>query len=417
MTEEREHENTVAYAGGESMEEGGDYNPGLHDPDSQKFKKKSNLKLYGGLFLFLLFFAGIGYYMTADFVASFKSDKKPVPGQEISVAESTYMQMLAEREELLKRIQSLEKEQDDVVLDIENRVAAGIARAMQDFRGLDDLSSRLDASERQNAEVTAALKALQEQLALKEAEERVPMQGSRAESTLYSGLSEWRGRIAKTEEDLAAAALVEPRFVKSPGVQLGSAIPAKLLTTLISSTVTEGFYATAETVEPVRLGRGFALPAGVRFLGKIRSDFQARRIFVDVERMQYGEVDIPVQGIMLDARGNPGLITKYVDPLNSAAWSMLLPNILSAAASAAQDMVSYYDRDGYRREEPEFSGKNVALQGIADTMAMQSNIMFEVGRRKHPVILVHSGIDIQIQMTGRVPLDLLIEAGVVEQVQ
>jgi len=101
--------------------------------------------------------------------------------------------------------------------------------------------------------------------------------------------------------------------------------------------------------------------------------------------MQYKDVEMPVSGIVLDERGNPGLVSKYVDPLNQAMWGTLIPNMLAAAADAAQDMVTYYDETyDEERERPEFSTKNVALQGTADALRFRPRYSRKYRRERSP---------------------------------
>ena len=77
-------------------------------------------------------------------------------------------------------------------------------------------------------------------------------------------------------------------------------------------------------------------------------------------------------------------------------------------------MTEYYDRDyDMERERPEFSTENVALQGVADALRMQSRILLEMQSRKKPVIIVNRNIPVQIQISERIPLEILIESGVV----
>ena len=59
----------------------------------------------------------------------------------------------------------------------------------------------------------------------------------------------------------------------------------------------------------------------------------------------------------------------------------------------------------------EFSERNVALQGC-DSLRMQARILRKYSE-KSPVIIVERDIPVQIQVTERIPLDILLEAGVV----
>jgi len=64
--------------------------------------------------------------------------------------------------------------------------------------------------------------------------------------------------------------------------------------------------------------------------------------------------------------------------------------------------------------EPEFNPRNIALQGIGDSMRLQSQVMLEVNARKKPVIIVSKGLKVQIQILETIPLDLLFETGMIE---
>ena len=280
------------------------------------------------------------------------------------------------------------------------------------------LSERIEPLQRQIREIESLrneIARLREEMAyVPEVEEEVeppePIQGSSSKTALFSSVQEYQARLAEE----AKVEIPEPKFTKAKGVQTGQMIPGKLLTTLISSTVMQDFYAVIETTESYPISVGITLPAGVRFLGKVIPDFESRRIIVRVERMQYKDVEMPVSGIVLDERGNPGLVSKYIDPLNQAVWGSLLPNMLAAAADAAQDMSQYYSvYYDEERERPEFSEKNIALQGAADALRLQAQILTEMQMRKKPVIIVNKDIPVMIQVTDRIPLETLLEAGVV----
>jgi len=48
-----------------------------------------------------------------------------------------------------------------------------------------------------------------------------------------------------------------------------------------------------------------------------------------------------------------------------------------------------------------------------DALRMQSRILLEMQSRKKPVIIVNRNIPVQIQISERIPLEILIESGVV----
>ena len=372
--------------------------PGMTEPEKPKGGGK-NKKV-----VFLFFGAGAIVILGAILYGAWSFGligRKPAPTPpEVSTSEAQLKQLLEERRELESRIKTLEEERSN----------------MQNMAEM--LSERIEPLQRQIREIESLrseIARLREEMAyVPEVEEEVeppePIQGSSSKTALFSSVQEYQARLAEE----AKVEIPEPKFTKAKGVQTGQMIPGKLLTTLISSTVMQDFYAVIETTEGFPMSNGITLPAGVRFLGKVIPDFESRRIIVRVERMQYKDVEMPVSGIVLDERGNPGLVSKYIDPLNQAMWGSLLPNMLAAAADAAQDMVSYYDDDyDIERERPEFSERNVALQGAADALRLQAQILTEMQMRKKPVIIVNKDIPVMIQVTDRIPLEILLEAGVV----
>ena len=373
--------------------------PGMTEPEKPKGGGK-NKKV-----VFLFFGAGaiviLGAILYGAWSFGLIGRKPAPPPPEVSTSEAQLKQLLEERRELESRIKTLEEERS----------------SMQNMAEM--LSERIEPLQRQIREIESLrneIARLREEMMYvptveeEEIEPPEPMQGSSSRTALFSSVQEYQAKL--TEE--AKVEIPEPKFTKAKGVQTGQMIPGKLLTTLISSTVMQDFYAVIETTESYPISVGITLPAGVRFLGKVIPDFESRRIIVRVERMQYKDVEMPVSGIVLDERGNPGLVSKYIDPLNQAVWGSLLPNMLAAAADAAQDMSQYYSvYYDEERERPEFSEKNIALQGAADALRLQAQILTEMQMRKKPVIIVNKDIPVMIQVTDRIPLETLLEAGVV----
>ena len=330
--------------------------------------------------------------------------EKKQQSSEIQTSEAQLKQLLEERRELESRIKTLEEER----VSLQANMAEMLSEQVKPLR---EQVSELVSLKEEIARLQSELEAeRQYQKEPEEPEEKPePKEGSSQKTTLFSALDSYNAKLAEA----AKVDVPEPKYTKAKGVQTGQMIKGRLLTTLISSTAIQDFYAVIETTESLSIDGRLSLPAGVRFLGKVVPDYESRRIFVKVEKMQYKDVEMPVSGVVLDERGNPGLVSKYVDPLNQAMWGTLIPNMLAAAADAAQDMVTYYDRDYYEeRERPEFSTKNVALQGTADALRVQAQILTEIQTRKKPVIIVNKDIPVLVQVTGRVPLDILLESGV-----
>ena len=373
---------------------------GMTEPEVPK--KKRNIRT-----ALLILGVGVAIVVVALFYGlsslGILGEKKQQPS-EIQTSEAQLKQLLEERRELESRIKTLEEER----VSLQANMAEMLSEQVKPLREqVSELVSLKEEITRLQSELEAER---QYQKEPEEPEEKPePKEGSSQKTTLFSALDSYNAKLAEA----AKVDVPEPKYTKAKGVQTGQMIKGRLLTTLISSTAIQDFYAVIETTESLSIDGRLSLPAGVRFLGKVVPDYESRRIFVKVEKMQYKDVEMPVSGVVLDERGNPGLVSKYVDPLNQAMWGTLIPNMLAAAADAAQDMVTYYDRDYYEeRERPEFSTKNVALQGTADALRVQAQILTEIQTRKKPVIIVNKDIPVLVQITGRVPLDILLESGV-----
>lgn len=375
--------------------------PGMVSPDKPKIKKNKKMVLVFFAVAFIaIVFAGL-FGMRS--LGLFGKKAVSVPA-EVQTSEMQLKQLLEERRELESRIRTLEEERENLQTNMAEMLAKRVEPLQRQVEELESIRNEISSLRREMANLVVVREEEETE------EEWEPKEGSDSETILFSQLAEYNERLDK----LASSERIEPKFSKAKGVQTGQMIKGRLLTALISSTAVQDFYAVVETTEGFSVEGKMTLPAGVRFLGKVIPDFASRRIFVKIEKMQYKDVEMPVSGLVLDERGNPGLVTKYIDPLNQAMWSSLIPNMLAAAADAAQDMVTYYDRDYYEeRERPEFSERNVALQGAADSLRMQARILAEIQARKSPVIIVERDIPVQIQVTERIPLDILLEAGVV----
>lgn len=138
---------------------------------------------------------------------------------------------------------------------------------------------------------------------------------------------------------------------------------------------------------------------------------------MDINKVQYGSSELNLKGVLLDGRQSPGLVTKYVDPMNSAIWAALPLSIASATAAALQDTATYYNSNtGQTYESTAWSGKNAVLEGTAEALSNVTEIITEMHRRKKPVIIVRSGIDVNVQISEKLPLDRLIASGIVRPV-
>jgi|LSQX01.3.fsa_nt_gb hypothetical protein len=401
---------------------------GMSDPDAGVGRAPrgdlSRTLLIGIPLIVVLF--GVLVYFGWDLVSEFTGGGTAIEKtakNRVGITDEEYMELLARIRERDEKLQTLERERDQIFVDVERR----IQNALKDAGVLEDTKQRLEESTRRLAEMSDnqalladSINQLREELSKRPAEEQKPLypesprQGSSGQSILYNTLAQRNERIATIERELEERAAVPPPFSISRGVHPGTYLKGILNTALISSPALENFKAVVELTEPFEVLPGSFIPKGTLFLGKAKSDLaETRRMYMEITEMRVGNITVPIKGMVLQ-NGNPGMVSKYVDPLNSAAWSMLLPNLLAAAADAAQDMIETKNSiTGSTEERPEFSTRNVLLQGAGDSMRLQSQIMYEVQARKKPVIIVRRGIPVEIQITDTIPLEVLLDSGII----
>ena len=384
---------------------------GFHQKKRTPAQKK-NLMFAGGALLVMAIVIAINFIGPAILQRS-----RAVKGY-VDTQDQKLMAMTEDYKKVKEQL-TLQKQQNDEMLNqipqiVENQLRESLKNinVSNDNEALNNQISEMKAEQEDlKAQIAAAKTTVQEPV---QQEVTPPREASGGASTIFTTLAA-RKEAKKAEEDAAqkkADDTVAPYDVRA-GVPTGIMVPAMLKTMLFSSTKTDKFQAIAETTAPFEFLPGYVLPAGVRFIGKATPDFDSRRMIVDVTKLQYGAAEVNMKGVMTDYRGNPGMVTKYQDPLMQGIPIIAFTSLLSAAASAAQDMTTKTNYNGDSYETPEFNGKNVALQGASNTMNNVSSILTQHYAQKQPVIQVKNNYKVMIQFSEKLPLETLVEAGVV----
>jgi len=413
------------------LEKDREFIAGMSDPEGGGGRRGNTGKLGRTLLVgipLILVLLGVLLFFGWDIMSElFGNSGAPVashPGN-VKVSDDEYMKLLAELKARDDRLQVLEQEREKIYIDVESKIQsalAGLENAEESRRRLEEANRKISdmaASQEQLLGAVSDLRAQLEKGQVTEPEKPLypeePPRGSTANSILFSSVAQRSERIAQLEAELERRASEPPPFTVARGAGAGSFMRGVLNTALISSPALENFKAVVELTENFEVTGGGYIPAGTLFMGTAKSDLEGtRRMYLELSEMRIGHITIPVKGMVLQ-NGNPGLVTKYIDPLNSAAWGMLLPNILAAAADAAQDMVDTKNSiTGTTEKTPEFSTRNVALQGLSNSMRLQSQVMYEINARKKPVIIVKKGIPVEIQLLENIPLEVLLDAGVLQ---
>ena len=386
--------------------------PGNTGGSGDRAKKKQTMKTVGIIMVFTV--AVFGYLAYEIMGMRGGGSSEPPKTQEGSVTAQEDIRLMQEKKELAEKLALMTNQRDEALSQIEQRIDEKLRAYEEANAGMagSELGDKLTIITESQAKLQEQIAAMQKS---REEEERKPMEGSAAPTIAYNRLKEIADARKADEKALAEQAAVAPPYDIRAGLQAGSIIPATLRTTMVSSMLLDRFFVVAETTEPYEIMPGYVLPAGVRFLGKPTADMEARRMLVDVNKMQYGSTELDLKGCMLDYRGNPGLVTKYIDPLNQAIFPVLLTSLASATAAAMQDMTTYHNSvTGDSYERPTFNAENAVLQGTSNALSNVSSIMLQAQMRKQPTIIVKAGIPVQIQISEKLVLDSLVDTGIVK---
>jgi len=237
----------------------------------------------------------------------------------LNMEDEKYKQLLAEREDMARRLSI-----KDAQLEADRRDAnERLEKLMKEMK---------DRDARMEAERVAREKALRDEMQrlleeamknrpsspAKEKEEpkkTEPLRGSGSATRQFDSLAQVKARKLEEEKRLSATAYQAPVGMQ-PGIEAAASIPARLDTKLVSLFLENDAWTVATVTEDIQIVDGYYLPAGTRFLGRARADHGARRMFVDIERIQYKTAEMEMKGVMLDKRGASGLITRYIDARN-----------------------------------------------------------------------------------------------------
>lgn len=348
----------------------------------------------------------------------------------VSVDEQQQMARLQEEQQMREKIALLENQNkellsqiDQMSMTVDSRITDRMSAILEELKaqqnnsaGGAEVLARLDEMQAEQESLRRQLTSLgDENMTVNEDGEvvkRERKEGSSGNTLVFNTIAERETRRQEAESSLRASANKQAAYDLTPGVPTGTNVPAKLKTMMISSTLLDRFHVVAETTEEYEFMPGIVLPKGVRFIGKATPDFDARRILVDVNLMQYGNAEIKMEGVMLDGRANPGMVTKYSDPLVNGLPLIFLSSILSSTATMAQETTESYTWNGTAYDRPKWNTENILLEGAGDALDNFSDVLMHIYARKKPVIQVKRNIPVYVQFTHKMPLSTLLGAGV-----
>lgn len=363
-----------------------------------------------------------------NFGGSWFGSSNTVEKSPLNVEDERYKALLAEREDMAKRLEIATAKMEADKRDADARLERFLASMKADSEKTE--RERAAREEQLRLEMQKLFEEAMKQKQSAAPVEQIPVKveparGSSSATRTFDAVADMTRRREEEAKRLAETKYEPPKGAR-PGLAAAKNIPAVLQTKLVSLFLEDNKWTVAETTADIELEKcgasadasdGFYLPKGTRFLGVSRADHLARRMFVDIHKIQYTTAELEMKGVMLDRHGSSGLVTRYIDARNQALWSSIVPNMLSAAARAAQTMTDVRVRneygDAWTEKAPARTKENILLEGAANTLDDQAALLAQINKDKPNLIIVDAPLAVQIQPTEMIPLEKLLEAGIV----
>ncbi len=391
-----------------------EYHAGMQDAtaDGVPQKRKINFVMIGILLVALV---GMLVFVATRVIGS-RTVEEPA---KLNLEDEQFKKMLAEREELEKRLKIAEEQ-------------ARFEKSEMDKRFENLMKMLSDAEEKRLRELEERDRLLREEMERLRQQQRPapevqvpvktePLKGNTSKTIAFDTTKatlEARAKEAEAARLALNATAYANRIDSEPGLPASTFVDAVLETKMVSlySQIGAENWIRARVKSDVPVEKGFTIPAGTVFIGKATPDYLARRMTVELTKMIVGSVEIEIKGVLLDKRGNVGMVTRYVDPKQRAIWSSIIPNMLSAIASGMIETKSVYVKNSsgeeYYEDVPKRTLENAALEGASKTLQDQAKLIQQINAEKLPIIIVDAPIPVKVQITEKIPLGLLIEAGV-----
>lgn len=198
--------------------------------------------------------------------------------------------------------------------------------------------------------------------------------------------------VSEAEPGLAPGCIMEARL--DTGIISGEPLPVIL-------TLRENVYYKGTSV----------IPAGATLIGTATANFQARRIFVRVERLIIGDAEIGIQGEVTDGRGRAGLCDKYVDTARQQILPAFFAGILSEIGRAFSSRVVISNQADVNSLLPSLNETGAAvLTGAGSGLDSVAEVLAEKAKTAQAIIVVYPGQAVRVILEKKILLSALMRA-------
>lgn len=181
----------------------------------------------------------------------------------------------------------------------------------------------------------------------------------------------------------------EKPFNTVEGINKGQMIPAKLDVGLISSE--QPVPALVKVTQNIAYKGDIIIPKGAMFIGKGRTDYSVRKIFIDLNTLVIDNKEIDIKAHLVKNNGTPGFQSEYRDLSKENFWSTLLMEFAGSL--------------GNRYSEQEESVKYHIFEKGQDGLDTLTEQMKADAEKKGEIITVESGYNGFVFIDEKIPLE------------
>lgn len=196
---------------------------------------------------------------------------------------------------------------------------------------------------------------------------------------------------------------LNPGFINAKGVPTGTMLTGKLITGCVSSTKPSPI--VVELQEDFIYENKVLIPQGTKLVGEGETDYQARKIFLNLDRLVINNREIEIKAHLLDEDDNPGFCDKYVNLIMRKFWPIATLNFISGYCQSLKD-VSYYTSTttGVPTKIYDDTPRNAVADGLSQSVSEWSQLLMNDASSQNAIILVYKQ-DVKIFIDDKILLD------------
>ncbi|MFW6282123.1 MAG: TrbI/VirB10 family protein [bacterium] len=196
---------------------------------------------------------------------------------------------------------------------------------------------------------------------------------------------------------------INPGYVIREGIKQGTLIPARLEVGLVSSS--KELPALVRVTHNISYKGNILIPKGSLFYGYGVTDFNARKIFVRLDKLILGDREIDVTAHLIKGNGESGFCSEYRDLEMEKFWPTFLMNFAGMISDAFKDKYYVEDEQGKKHPVEDDSLKNNMIDKSKEGVQSWSNQLMNDAEENKAIITVEAGLDGFVFIDEKITLD------------